>query len=109
MVSPDKRGMKYKHKKTSSGTKKEYFIGKKKKHKCAITSKPLSGVPHDTRTRMKNKSKTQKRPSAPFGGVLLGNARRQVFVEFGKVEAGIKQIDDVDEKYRKYVKQVVKK
>lgn len=109
MVSPQKRRMQYRHKKTPTGTKREYFKGKHKKIKCAITGQVLSGVPHETKSGLRKHSKTQKRPSAPFGGVLSGEARAEVFVELAKVVAEIKDIEDVDSKYRKYVKQAMKR
>jgi ribosomal protein L34E len=109
MVEPNKRRRQYKHKKTMSGTKREYFDGKNKKPTCAITGKSLHGVLHGTTSMVRKHSKTQKRPSAPFGGILSGEAREQVFIELAKVIAGIKKMDDVDEKYRKYVKQAEKR
>jgi len=101
--------MQYINKKTSTETKREYFKGKHKKIVCSITGKTLSGVPNETKSGLLGKSKTEKRPTAPFGGILSGEAREAVFIELGKVVAGVKTIDDVDEKYRKYVKQVVKR
>ncbi|MBT7241787.1 MAG: hypothetical protein HN878_04830, partial [Candidatus Diapherotrites archaeon] len=55
------------------------------------------------------KSKSQKRPSVPFGGVLSSKPREQVFTEYGKVMAGVKTIDEVGQTYRKYVKQIMEK
>ena len=109
MVAPQDRRLKYKNKKSSNGTKREYFKGKHKKSRCSLTGKVLHGVPHDTKTEVQKFSKTEKRPSAPFGGVLSGEARAKVFVEMGKVVAGIKKMDDVDQKYRTYVKQAMKR
>jgi ribosomal protein L34E len=107
MTKPQDRNKKYKYRKSASETKREYFRGKHKKTICAITKKVLHGVPHETKVGHAKKSKTEKRPSAPFGGILSGEAREKVFIELGKVIAGIKQVDDVDQKYRKYVKQVM--
>jgi ribosomal protein L34E len=109
MVSPQKRRLKYKNKVSSNGTKREYFKGKHKKLKCSLTGKDLHGVPHETKCNTRKHAKTEKRPSAPFGGILSGEARAKVFIEMGKVLAGIKNIDDVDDKYRKYVKQAMKR
>ena len=105
MVSPGKRRKQYKNKKTKTTTKREYFKGKHKKTKCAITGKKLAGVPQGTKVELGKYSKTEKRPSVPFGGVLSGEARAQVFIEMGKVISGIKKMEDVDSKYRTYVKQ----
>ena len=101
--------MKYKSKKTASTTKREYFNKDHKKQKCSITGKDLAGVPGGTQCERGKHSKTEKRPSAPFGGILSGEAREQVFIELGKVVAGVKKIDDVDSKYRTYVKQAMKR
>ena len=109
MVAPGKRRMQYKTRKSASGTKREYFKGKHKKRNCSITGRTLHGVPHETKSGLAKHSKTQKRPSAPFGGILSGEARAAVFVEMGKVLAGVKKMDDVDDKYRKYVKQAIKR
>jgi len=107
MVAPGKRIMQYKTRKSASGTKREYFKGKHKKRTCSITGKPLHGVPHETKSGHAKHSKTEKRPSAPFGGILSGEARAQVAVEAGKVHAGIKKMDDIEDRYRKYVKQLL--
>jgi ribosomal protein L34E len=109
MVAPGKRRMQYKQRKSASGTKREYFKGKHKKQTCAVSGKVLAGVPHETKSGHSKHSKTEKRPSAPFGGILSGEVRAQVAVEAGKVHAGVKKMDDVDEKYRKYVKQLMKR
>lgn len=104
MVNTGKRTQKRVSKRTPSKTKKFYYREKSKKISCAITGKKLSGS-----SKASKKSKTQKRPSVPFGGVLSGEAREQVFVELGKVIAGIKTIEEVEQKYRKYVKQAMKR
>ncbi len=109
MVTPGDRTKKSESKRTPSKTTKEYFKGKPSKKRCAITGNVLSGVPHAEKSVYNKHSKTEKRPSVPFGGVLGGKAREQVFIETGKVVAGIKNIDAVDQKYRKYVKQALKR
>lgn len=109
MVAPWQRRLKKKFRKSASGSKAERYSEKKSRPQCAITGKKLAGVPNSTKAGLSKKSKTEKRPSAPFGGVLSGEAREKVFIELGKVVAGIKEIDDVDVKYRKYVKQAMKR
>ena len=73
---------------------------------CAISKKPLAGTSKKAKSK---ESKTQRRPSVPFGGVLGGRERGKMFIELGKVLAKIKTIDEVDQKYRKYVKQAMKR
>ena len=108
MVAPHIRVKKYKFKKTASGTKRDYIENRSSKKRCALTGKILSGVPRDGKGKISKHSKTQKRPSAPFGGVLSGEAREKVFIEVGKVLSG-KDINDVETKYRTYVKQAMKR
>jgi len=109
MVAPDKRRMQYKFRKTASETKRVYFNGKSSKRTCAITGEVLSGTCSESRGKAGKKSKTQKRPTAPFGGVLGGKARHEVSTEMAKVVAGTKKMDDVDAKYRGYAKQLLKR
>jgi large subunit ribosomal protein L34e len=107
MVDTGKRSMKKKSRKTPSKTTMEYFKGINSKRICPITKTALLGVTHDQK-KAKKQSKTQKRPNVPFGGVLSSKAREQVFTEVAKVRAGIKEVNDIDQKYRKYVKQAMK-
>lgn len=109
MTQPKDRARKYKKRKSSSGTKKVHFNEKSQRKLCAIKGTPLSGTSRETRGMISKESKTQRRPSVPFGGILSGAAREEVFIELGKVAAGIKSVDEVDEKYRKYVKQSLKR
>lgn len=109
MTKPMNRGRKYKMRKTSSETKKVHFKGKGKKKVCAIKGIALSGTSKEKKGKMSKESKTQRRPSVPFGGILSGPAREEVFIELGKVAAGIKTLDEVDGKYKKYVQQALKR
>ena len=108
MVDTGKRTMKKKSRKTPSGNSMEYFKGENSKRICPINKTALLGVTHSQK-KAKKQSKTQKRPSVPFGGVLSSKARENVIIELSKVKAEIKSIDDVDQKYRKYVNQIMKR
>lgn len=109
MVNPGKARMKRKSRKASSKSTVEHYRGKKGSAKCAITGNKLAGTHTSTKGLANKKSKSQKRPSVPFGGVLSSKAREAVAIETGKVKAEIKTIDDVEQKYRKYVKQLMKR
>ena len=109
MVKPFEKTLKQKDRKTPSGTKRVFEHEKPAKIRCAITDETLKGVPHAMKSKSQKLSKTQKRPSVPFGGILSSKAREQVFIETGKVVAGIKTLEDVDEKYKKYVEQAMKR
>jgi ribosomal protein L34E len=108
MVDTGKRAMKKKTRKTPSGNTTKYFREETAKKVCAITKKPLLGVQHSQKKTKKN-SKTSKRPSVPFGGILSSTAREKVFIELAKVVSGEKEINDVDQKYRKFVSQAMKR
>lgn len=107
MVDTGKRAMKKKSIKTPSKTTTKYFRKKNSKRICPVTKKALLGVTHDQK-KAKKQSRSQKRPSVPFGGVLNSKAREEVIIELAKVKAGIKEINEVDQKYRKYVIQAMK-
>jgi ribosomal protein L34E len=109
MTKPADKRRKFKHKRTMSETKKEFFDANNKRKRCAITGNILHGTAREGRGEIKKLSKTERRPSVPFGGVLSSKAREEVFVEMGKVAAGIKTLDAVDEKYKKYVKQGIRR
>lgn len=86
------------------------MIVRKKRHallRCAICDGQLHGVPHGkTISGMLKLSKTQKRPSAPFAGILCATCRTSVIMEKANVEMGFKTLRDVDLELQKYVKQV---
>ena len=109
MVNPGKARMKRKSKRVSSASKVEHYRGKKGIPRCAVSGEKLAGTHTSTKGLASKKSKSQKRPSVPFGGVLGSKAREQVSIELGKVKAEVKTIDDVEQKYRKYVKQLMKR
>jgi len=97
MPKPHERSSEKKFVKTPGGkTKIRYFKGKAKKHHCALCKGILQGVAHSLRRKGVSKlSKTQKRPSVSFGGVLCTNCRKSVFEETIKVKLKIKPEKDV--------------
>ena len=109
MVNPGKARMKRKSKRVSSASKVEHYRGKKGIPRCAVSGEKLAGTHTSTKGLASKKSKSQKRPSVPFGGVLGAKAREQVSIELGKVLAEIKTVDEVEQKYRTYVKQLMKR
>lgn len=68
--------------KTPGGrTVKHYRRRKPSYAKCAITGKRLLGVPRDIPSKIKRLTKSQRKPSRPFGGNLSSEAMRQVLEE----------------------------
>ena len=96
---------KKKKRRTAKGCKQYFVRGKTGKRCCAICGSELQGVPHGkTRAELGKMSKTEKRPSVPFGGVLCTKCRRIVAEEEAKLNNGLKALGSVDLRIRKYVK-----
>ncbi len=102
------RSKKKKFRKSSGKKAKPIFVrGKTAKHKCAACGKALHGVPHGkTSSQVRKLSKTERRPTGIFAGVLCGQCRSKVAAEAAKVEAKAKKLWEVELKLRKYVEQV---
>ena len=81
-----------------------FFKGKAAKHSCALCEGQLHGTPHGRRKSGVGKlSKTERRPSSAFGGVLCGGCREIIFTEAAKIQSNVKDIKDVSMKSKKYV------
>ncbi len=94
---------------TPKKTKVYYVREKTGKRICGLCSGILMGIPHGkTDSKINALSKTEKRPSVPFGGVLCSKCRRKIISEKVKIEAGIKKIDDLEHNTKKFVKQVIR-
>ena len=70
-------------KKVTPGNRNVTHFVKRKPGKavCAVYGTPLSGVPHEIPTKLKNMPKSSKRPERPFGGILSSKAMREVIKE----------------------------
>lgn len=103
MPTPGQKTKKKKKRRTAKGCKDYYVREKTGKHHCAICGHELHGVPHGKINVMVSKlSKTEKRPSVPFGGILCTKCRRLVIEQETMVKNGFKKIDGVDFKARKF-------
>ena len=89
------------------------MINVTKKHAkltCSLCDKQLHGVTHGkTSSETKRTSKTAKRPTGPFAGILCGGCRNMVATEAVKVKSGIKEIKDLDLNVKQYVQQLEKR
>ncbi len=103
MVKPAERTLKKKFRRRAKGKATEYFEREKKgKKKCALCGTGIAGTKKAGKAR--KESKSQKRPSAPFGGELCNRCRHAVVQEAIKVREGIKKESDVGMKQRRLVK-----
>ena len=90
------------------GRTKKRFKKKASKKKCSLTKAMLHGVPHGKKTAQVRKlSKTQKRPTGMFGGILSASKRKHVFEEAIKVRLGIKPLEAVSLQERNFVEQAL--
>lgn len=60
--------------KTTKGTTTHYRQKNRSIAKCAVTKKPLRGIPRLTNRRFKNLAKSKKTVARPFGGFMSGSA-----------------------------------
>lgn len=91
------------------GQKIKLVRGKAGKRECSICGKQLAGVPHGaTKSGVGKLSKTQKRPSVPFGGVLCTECRAVTAEETAKIIAG-KKIGDIDLRFRPFIEASLKR
>jgi len=104
MVAPAKRHLKKKFVKVTKSTKEIRFRDTSKGHNCAICGKKLQGVPKPS----KKLSKTEKRPSVMFGGILCSVCRNQVFDDAIMLKIGLIEEKDVSFKKKYYITQALK-
>lgn len=86
---------------------KTKVVSKKKIHpdkqRCAICKSVLQATHSD-----KKMSKTQKRPERKFGGHLCHKCLDKVITHSTRLNEGVIAIDDVEIRYRPYVKKLSK-
>jgi large subunit ribosomal protein L34e len=63
--------------KVTKGNRTHYKQRNRSVAKCAVTKKPLRGIPRMTNRKFKNLNKTQKTISRPFGGFMSHQALKE--------------------------------
>ncbi len=109
-MDPQKRRLK-KIKRRTPGGRVVVHIRREKtgKHVCALCGRPLHGVPHGKRpVQVRKLSKSERRPERVFGGVLCAECARKVIDDAFYVKAGVKKIEEIDIRERKFVEQALK-
>ena len=71
---------------------------------CAITGQKLHGTGNQSKSKIRAKAKTHRRPSVKFGGMLSSKARRQIWENLALVETGKKSMHEVPAGIRHFVK-----
>lgn len=81
---------------------------KSQKKTCALCEKMLHGVPHGQRVAgVKRLSKSQRRPTGLFGGILCSHCRQDVIEEAVRIRTGAKMLDDVLLSEKNFVEQAL--
>lgn len=85
-------------------------VKKTKKRQCILCKSQLHGVPHGkSKAMLAQMSKTEKRPSAIFGGKLCSKCRRKVIDAAIMVKQNSKSMPNVDLSLKKFVIQTTEK
>jgi ribosomal protein L34E len=104
-MKPSERVMKRKHVRVPSGESKIRLI----RHKKTKVSCGLCGMKISSASNSPKLSKTERRPTILFGGVLCSTCRDAVFENAIKVRLGVKSMDDLNLTMKKFVQQAIKK
>jgi large subunit ribosomal protein L34e len=111
MPNPNQKFKKHKSTRTPN-TKVSRVIVKKKtsNHKCAVCRKTLHGMPHGKRAfEVKKLSKTQRRPENLLSSILCPECRQIAYQEAVMFKNNLKDEKDLDLRYVKYIKMIMKK
>ncbi len=92
---------KHMHRTPSGKTNVIYRRKRGAKHKCAICSSFLTGVP--PRSKLKRLRKTQRRPERMFGGVLCSNCVQHLVKQKTRLETGAISREDVSLNNLKFI------
>ena len=104
MTKPGDKTKKKKKRRVTSGSREYFEREKTSKAVCGLCGSQLHGMPHGKKVSEVSKmSKTEKRPSVPFGGVLCTKCRRMVAEERAKLESGTKQASEIEIRIKKFV------
>ncbi len=104
MVDRQTRMKKKRFRKTPGGrTVAHYSRSDKSYAECAVTGKQLHGTGNQDKAAVGKQSRTGRRPSVKFGGILSGEARKELWENFALVEGGVKKINEVPVRFRKFI------
>jgi large subunit ribosomal protein L34e len=111
MPNPNQKFKKHKMVVTPGGRRTRVLVKKKTgKHKCAVCSAVLHGMPHGKRTfEVKRLSKTERRPENLLSSMLCPKCRKATYLDAVMLKHNVKDEKDIDLRYKKYVKMILKK
>lgn len=104
MVRPSLRRMKKVAKKTPGGRiKMQYRHKVYSKQKCAICKSLLHGTPSGSPASIAKLTKSQRRPTRPFGGQLCSKCSRKVLAMKAKYNLKLIKEEDIPVLLKNYV------
>jgi len=111
MPSFNEKFKKHKTVKTPGGNTRRLILKKTPgKHICAISKKPLQGMPHSKRPyEVLRLSKTQRRPENPLASMISPDVRKDIYLQAVMLKYNIITLDDVDLRYLKYIDMIKNK
>lgn len=74
------------------------------KRKCAVCHGLLHGTPRGSPVEIRKLSKTERRPSRPFGGQLCSRCSRKIVALKAKVRNKLMELKEVPISLRSYLK-----
>lgn len=77
-----------------------YKKTKKRIVRCGLCKQKLKGIPTKKESKL---SKTKKRPTAKFGGMLCNKCREKIIIETIKVKEKIKKIEELEINTKKFI------
>ena len=106
MVDRATRVMRKRFRRTPGGTTATHYSRAKKTYaECAVTGNKLLGMGNQMKSSVRKNSKSAKKPSVKFGGVLSSPARKELWENYALVAAGRKDYNEVPSKLKKFLKQ----
>jgi len=73
-----------------------------------LSGKKLSGTGNQSKSSVRKKGKTTRRPTAKFAGMLNGSERKELWEHYALVVAKKKDIEEVPTKIKKLLKTSIK-
>ncbi len=111
MSNFDQKFKKHKTVKTPGGNSSRHVLKKKPgKHVCAISKKPLQGMPHGKRPfEVLKLTKTQRRPENLLASMISPDVRKDIYLQAVMLKYNVITLDDVDLRYVKYIEMIKNK
>ncbi|MCK9292831.1 MAG: hypothetical protein WCY27_00835 [archaeon] len=111
MPNPNQKYKKHKVVKTPSGKQSRLILKKKpSKHVCALSKKPLFGMPNGKRPfEVARLFKTQRRPENPLASMIAPDIRKDIYIESIMLKYNLITEDDIDLRHKKYIGMIISK